>query len=83
MSRKLGAIFIVVAIISAALSVKEFLAVDSCLDSGGSFDYESGTCDKLNSHPYAPNTFLWTAALLLGFVGGVLIVVGERKGNAI
>ena len=71
------------AIISAGLGVREFLAADSCLDSGGSFNYESGTCDKLNNHPYAPNTFLWFGALLLGGVGAVLAKRDWPKGNAI
>ena len=30
----------------------EFLAVDSCLDSGGSYDYEKYECDKMENHPY-------------------------------
>lgn len=30
----------------------EFLAVDSCLDSGGSYDYDNNKCDKKADHPY-------------------------------
>jgi predicted small lipoprotein YifL len=35
---------------------REFLAVDSCLDSSGSFDYATMTCDHTDSHPYSPYT---------------------------
>jgi hypothetical protein len=31
---------------------REFLAVDSCLDSSGSFDYAIMTCDHTENHPY-------------------------------
>jgi len=30
----------------------EFVAIDSCLDSGGSFDYVRSVCDHSRSHPY-------------------------------
>jgi len=33
---------------------REFLAVDSCLDSSGSFDYVTMTCDHTENHPYSP-----------------------------
>lgn len=32
----------------------EHLAVDSCLDYGGSYDYIVGACDLIESHPYLP-----------------------------
>jgi len=31
----------------------EFLAVDSCLDSGGSYNYYENSCDHENNHPYS------------------------------
>ena len=30
----------------------EFVAVDQCLDSGGSYDYARNTCDHERNHPY-------------------------------
>ena len=30
---------------------REFLAVDSCLDNSGSFDYVTMTCDHTEDHP--------------------------------
>ena len=32
---------------------RQFLAVDACLDSGGSYDYEAETCDYSVNHPSA------------------------------
>ncbi len=31
------------------------VVIDSCLDSGGSFDYEKCECDYTNSHPFIKN----------------------------
>src|SRR5205814_2312075 len=33
---------------------REFVTVDSCLDSSGSFDYSTMTCDHTANHPYSP-----------------------------
>lgn len=46
-----GAVLLLVA--AAAVSVlwlMDYFAVDSCLDAGGSFDYELGQCDFAHSH---------------------------------
>ena len=32
--------------------LREFVAVDSCLDSGGSFDYMHSACDHEANHPF-------------------------------
>jgi len=37
--------------------VGEFLAVDSCLDSGGSFDYVASACDHSSTHAFVG--FAW------------------------
>ena len=34
--------------------LRESVAVDDCLDMGGSFNYETMTCDFEKSHPYMP-----------------------------
>jgi hypothetical protein len=56
--KRLGAILVMVGLILLALQVvpfgSEFLEVDGCLDSGGSFDYSAMRCDHQTSHPYRP-----------------------------
>ena len=61
-----------------------FLAVDGCLDAGGSFDYAVGDCDFENAHPYEPrdSTTRLVLALLLAIAGVVVTAVaryGRRK----
>jgi hypothetical protein len=48
----------------AFVFLRESLAVDGCLDSGGSYDYQHGRCDLTRSHTYEP--FLDRHAVLLG-----------------
>ena len=54
--RLLGACILVIAAAALAVPartfVSEWLAVDECLDSGGSFDYAAMDCDHANNHPY-------------------------------
>jgi hypothetical protein len=59
MARRLvGAAFLLIAIATVAPPAKtytsEWLAVDSCLDSGGSFNYGTMECDHTTNHPYVP-----------------------------
>ncbi len=60
---------------------REFWAVDSCLDSSGSFDYVTMTCDHTENHPYSPysqrHPVVPAVALLAGSVT-VLGLVGFR-----
>jgi hypothetical protein len=48
--------FVVAAVLISPLFiyVSEFVAVDRCLDSGGSYDYVRGECDDRENHPYIP-----------------------------
>jgi len=64
--------------------ISEFLAVDSCLDEHGSYDYAQGRCDYTNNHPYVP----WSershgnAPILQGlafFLGGAVLVFGRFR----
>jgi hypothetical protein len=68
----------------------EFIAVDRCLDGGGSYDYSRGECDQQRNHPYVPfasrhpqlvSTFptLALAGCGLVAVGGVL----RRRGRGV
>ena len=51
-AKKIAAItLLVVASVLTWTWVAEFLAVDACLDSGGSYDYERSVCDHQSSHP--------------------------------
>ena len=63
----------------------EFLAVDQCLDSGGSYDYAAMACDHEESHPYVPlldrrgSLLLGTAgAALAGLVVAMIVPFGKK-----
>ena len=48
-------IFAVILVLWVAIILSKIVAsspIDGCLDSGGSFDYESCTCDYKTNHPY-------------------------------
>ena len=47
-------ILILPAAMLVGLYVREWFQVDACLDSGGSFNYTTMTCDLALSHPYIP-----------------------------
>jgi hypothetical protein len=61
--------------------VATFLAVDGCLDAGGSFDYTSHECDFENSHPYSPedNSARLRLALALALAGVAVTIVGRYR----
>ncbi len=56
--RLLGTALLLVSIVivtaSARTYISETIAVDSCLDSGGSFNYDTMQCDHRTNHPYVP-----------------------------
>lgn len=47
-------VLIMPAVILAGLYVRELYLVDACIDSGGSFNYETMTCNHAVLHPYVP-----------------------------
>jgi len=64
--------------------LSESLAVDACLDRGGSYDYAQGTCDHVNNHLYVP----WSershrhTPMLVGMVfilGGMVVLAFGRS----
>lgn len=64
--------------------LREALLVDSCLDSGGSFDYSRMICDRQVSHvfiPYSQRHFTSIIATSLGTVIAAAYLVINR-GNA-
>ncbi|HEU5232389.1 MAG TPA: hypothetical protein VFU50_05990 [Terriglobales bacterium] len=69
----------VLAIREAVRYGREWLTVDSCLDSGGSFDYSRMACDYAVNHPFIPYgyrhpaSFRVCAAAILCGVSAALI----------
>ena len=66
------------------LLIWQFFGVDSCLDSGGSFDYAWHQCDRAGTHPY-PGFWRATGLPLVGAaVAGVVgrWLIGRRRQNA-
>ncbi|MDD2239649.1 MAG: hypothetical protein PHI93_03200 [Kiritimatiellae bacterium] len=39
---------------TGVIYIGDAMAADNCLDMGGSFNYETQTCDFEKSHPYVP-----------------------------
>lgn len=64
---------------------REFRAVDSCLDSGGSFDYSRMECDHQSNHPFIryserhPSAEFIAASGGLVAVGGLALMIWQRK----
>ena len=69
---------------AAVIFVSEFVAVDKCLDRGGSFDYLERTCDFTASHelvPFAGRHPVLTRGFpvgVIGAVGGMFVVLWRR-----
>jgi hypothetical protein len=59
-------------LVPATIYVMEFLAVDDCLDHGGSFDYSAGRCDFAQNHSFVP--FHDRHDFLLGASGAGLLI---------
>jgi hypothetical protein len=59
-------------IVPAVVYLRELLAVDTCLDRGGSFDYSAGRCDFNQNHPFVP--FHERHGILLGGSGTALLI---------
>jgi hypothetical protein len=80
--RLLGIALLLAAVFIASAPLRTQLAVDSCLDSGGSFDYAAGACDHqktyLGERYTAPAYVAWAAAGVLAFAGGLLLVFSRR-----
>jgi hypothetical protein len=58
----------------------EAVAVDNCLDMGGSFNYGTMSCDFEMNHPYIPFKIRHPHLLQksgIGFVSGMLLLAGS------
>ena len=73
----LFALGLVVAGAVALPYARESLAVDSCLDTGGSFNYDVGVCDHNQNHPYVPFTARHTHAVPTLLTSFALVVLGQ------
>jgi hypothetical protein len=79
-SGAIGVISLLLASGIGAWQVRAFLAVDACLDDGGSFDYLVGICDFAANHPAHPAINLAALGLsLLWFCFGIFVL---RRGRA-
>ncbi len=56
--------------------LREFNAVDQCLDAGGSFDYSNGACDHRDSHRYIAYSTRHPAAAPVASVGAAVALTG-------
>jgi hypothetical protein len=56
--------------------LREFVAVDACLDAGGSFDYAQSRCDLRESHEFVAYSVRHPASWRIAVLGGVAFVVG-------
>ena len=59
------------------------IAIDSCLDMGGSFDYAARTCDLERRHPYAPedSTMRLLVGALFAVAGSAITIFGRYVGR--
>lgn len=74
-SRAAGVVLLVIAGILFWHLVSAFLASDSCLDAGGSYDYVAHRCDYVVSHLSVPFYRKWEfwAALFVSGVAGITL----------
>jgi hypothetical protein len=65
---------------------REALLIDSCLDSGGSFDYLRMICDHEVSHAFVPyhqrHDTLTVAVFLIMFVAAVYLIISSGKARS-
>lgn len=78
LSRAAGIALLVIAGILFWRLVSAFLASDTCLDAGGSYDYVARRCDYILSHPYVRFYLTWEFWVAL-FVSGIAgISLGQK-----
>jgi hypothetical protein len=56
--------------------VREFVAVDSCLDAGGSFDYAQSRCDRAETHRFVAYSERHPNSVRIAAAGGVALATG-------
>jgi hypothetical protein len=82
--RLTGIALLLVAGLIALLPLRTFLAVDSCLDGGGSFDYAKGECDFVENHPFGTRIsgpVFVGGGIALVLIGAALLVFSRRTAS--
>ena len=85
--RLIGSMLVVTSVFLVAMHwVSEWAAVDSCLDSGGVYDYATNRCrSDINTLPYLSYTerFGWKilTAFIFSLVGILLIAIAKSRGS--
>jgi hypothetical protein len=81
---------LVIPVFCAVSFLREFIAADSALDSGASFNYAKGAADHGQNHPYIPFSERHRSLLLVSGVSFAAAVVyasyitsGRLRGRAI
>ena len=75
--RAVGIILFVVGAVAFFFTLREWDAVDRCLDAGGSYNYSKGECDFKDSHPqHGALGSPITVVALLGMGLGVGFIAG-------
>ena len=59
--------------------MREFLAVDVCLDSGGSYDYSRSACDTEFGHEFVPYVDRHPAAVGVALLGLVAVAIAVAQ----
>ena len=77
--RIVGWLVVVLAVALLVLEARTFVAVDRCLDSGGSFDHELFRCDHIRNHPGRALGGLPVLGVVALLIGGGLVLTGRRR----
>lgn len=56
--------------------VREFVAVDACLDAGGSFDYTHSRCDHAENHAFIAYSDRHPMSVWIAAAGGIVLATG-------
>ncbi len=68
----IGTVSVFLAVVVTWPVIEEFLEIDRCLDSGGSFDYVRSLCDAQQNHRYLPLADRQGFRIITAFVFAVL-----------
>lgn len=71
-STAIGFALLLTAITLGWLALSEWVAIDACLDAGGSFKYTAGVCDLVNSHRRPSASSSSETRILLAVCSGVI-----------
>lgn len=75
-------ILVIPAVILAGFYMRELYLVDTCIDSGGSFNYTTMTCDLSVLHQYIPFVARHRAFTILVFISACLALLVAWLGRS-